>query len=213
MKKVTRAELEAMDRDSDRCAGELSDARVDVVGYACLVAIMSMGQGYHRTSEDRLSDIMADNGSPARVVTSAGALIHGLCTLGARKISLIAPYTQSLTNLVCDYIEAEGVAVHDRIALEIEDNVEVGRRDPLALVEIAHRLDIRGIDAIVLSACVQMPSLAAIPIVERAAGLPVISSAVCTAFQMLERLGLQPVAPGAGALLAARCGVEERTHS
>lgn len=46
-----KAELEAMDRDSDRCALELPDARVDVLGHACLVAIMSMGQGYHRESE------------------------------------------------------------------------------------------------------------------------------------------------------------------
>ena len=39
MKQVTKSELEAMDRDSDRCALELSDARMDVMGYACLVAI------------------------------------------------------------------------------------------------------------------------------------------------------------------------------
>ena len=32
MKKVTKEELAAMDRDSDRCALELSDARVDVLG-------------------------------------------------------------------------------------------------------------------------------------------------------------------------------------
>jgi len=43
MKNVTKEELEAMDADSDRCALELSDAHVDVLGYACLVAIMSMG--------------------------------------------------------------------------------------------------------------------------------------------------------------------------
>src|SRR5882724_8963563 len=54
MKKVTREELVAMDRDSDRCALELSDARVDVLAYACLVAIMSMGSGYHRISQERL---------------------------------------------------------------------------------------------------------------------------------------------------------------
>src|SRR5690625_1220576 len=51
MKRVTKEELAAMDADSDRCALELSDARVDVMGYACLVAIMSMGRGYHRESE------------------------------------------------------------------------------------------------------------------------------------------------------------------
>src|SRR3546814_4205994 len=37
MRKVTKDELEAMDRQADRCAAELSDAQVDVLGYACLV--------------------------------------------------------------------------------------------------------------------------------------------------------------------------------
>src|SRR3954462_2707235 len=61
MKKVTKEELAAMDRDSDRCALELSDARVDVLGYACLVAIMSMGHGYHRASQQRLAGVTASN--------------------------------------------------------------------------------------------------------------------------------------------------------
>ena len=34
MKKVQKEELAAMDAESDRCALELSDARVDVLGYA-----------------------------------------------------------------------------------------------------------------------------------------------------------------------------------
>src|SRR5215471_13492326 len=65
MKKVVKAELEAMDRDSLRCAEELADAAVDVVGYACLVAIMSMGHGYHRESEARLGQRMKEEGSEA----------------------------------------------------------------------------------------------------------------------------------------------------
>ena len=73
MKSVTRDELAAMDRDSDRCALELSDARVDAMGYACLVAIMSMGLGYHRESQRRLHEVTVANGLPAPVITSAGA--------------------------------------------------------------------------------------------------------------------------------------------
>ena len=38
----------------------------------------------------------------------------------------------------------------------------------------------RGADAIVASACVQMPSLASIPLIEAQSGLPVVSSAACT---------------------------------
>ncbi len=206
MKKVTKQELEAMDRDSDRCALELSDAHVDVLGYACLVAIMSMGKGYHRESEARLHQATVDNGAAAPIVTSAGALIHGLHTLGAKKISVIAPYMKPLTQLVCDYIEAEGIEVHDRVALEIEDNLEVGARDPMLVLDSLLNLKYAGVDALVLSACVQMPSLGAIPEAERRTGLPVVSASVCTAFQMLERLGLKTMAPNAGTLLSGRYG-------
>ena len=204
MKNVTREELAAMDADSDRCAAELSDARVDVLGYACLVAIMSMGKGYHCVSERRLHEVTVREGAPAPVVTSAGALVQGLKTLKARKIAMIAPYMKPLTQLVAEYIEAEGIQVTDRIALEIPDNLEVGRRDPMALLEIYKDLNLEGIDALVLSSCVQMPSLAAIPLVERAIGLPVVSAAVCTTHQMLVKLGLSTHVPDAGTLLSGR---------
>lgn len=206
MKKVTKEELAAMDADSGRCALELSDARVDVLNYACLVAIMSMGRGYHRTAEERLRRVTAENGAATPVVTSAGALVHGLQTLGAIKIAMIAPYVHPLTALVCDYIENEGFQVLDAISLEIPDNLAVGARDPLALVDIFKDLKHAGADAIVLSACVQMPSLAAVPIVEAQCGLPVVSAATCTVFQALETLGLKTIVPNAGRLLSGRYG-------
>jgi maleate isomerase len=202
MKRVTREELATMDKDSDRCALELSDARVDVMGYACLVAIMSMGLGYHRVSERRLHERTSENGGPAPVVTSAGALIQGLAAIGARKVAVITPYMKPLTQLVVDYIEAEGFEVQDRVALEIEDNLAVGRRDPMLLVDIAAKLSMANVDALVVSACVQMPSLAAIPSVESRAGVPVVSAAVCTAFRMLEELNLPTLAADSGALLS-----------
>ena len=204
MKTVTKEELASMDTDPDRCALELSDARVDVLGYACLVAIMSMGHGYHRVSQRRLHGRTVENGAPAPVVSSAGALVDGLHVLGARRIAVVAPYMKPLTKLVVDYIENEGITVTDWLALEIADNLAVGARDPMALVEIYKRLDLQGIDAIVLSACVQMPSLAAIPAVEKELGRPVVSAATCTTYQMLRSLNLETRVPGAGELLSGR---------
>jgi maleate isomerase len=204
MKKVTREELAAMDGDSDRCALELSDASVDVLGYACLVAIMSMGPGYHRESEARLHARTVENGHPAPVVTSAGALIDGLTALGAKRVAVVAPYMKPLTQLVVSYIEDEGIAVQDWLALEIPDNLEVAAQDPENLLNHYLRLDLTGIDALVLSACVQMPSLPSIQKVEDMIGLPVVSAAVCTTHQMLTRLGLETRVPGAGALLSGR---------
>src|SRR6266566_1332195 len=204
MQKVNAEELKTMDAASDRCAAELADAHVDVIGYACLVAIMSMGRGYHSTSQTRLHGVTVREGHPVPVVTSAGALVDGLKTLKAKSIAIVTPYLKPLTSVVADYLEAEGFTVADTISLEIEDNVAVGRRDPLALVEIYKALNLEGVDAVVLSSCEQMPSLAAIPIVEKECGRPVVSAAVCTAHQMLQRLGLKTYVPNAGSLLSGR---------
>jgi maleate isomerase len=202
MKSVTKDELEAMDRDSDRCALELSDARVDVLGYACLVAIMAMGKGYHRVSQERLHQRTVDNGAPAPVISSAGALVDGLKLMGAKRVSILCPYMKPLTQMVVDYIEHEGIEVKDFVALEIQDNLKVGAQDPMAPAELYKRLDIKGVDALVLSACVQMPSLAAIPQVEAESGVPVVSAAAATTHQMLRALHLEARLPNAGHLLS-----------
>jgi len=202
MQEVSREELARMDADSDRCALELSDARCDVLAYACLVAIMSMGSGYHCVSEARLSKVTAGNGGAVPVVSSAGALIDALSALGARRTAIITPYMKPLTDLVADYIEDAGVEVADRISLEVSDNLAVGRLDPARLPAHARELDLAGVDAVVLSACVQMPSLPAIQAVEDELGLPVVTAASATARSILLAIGITPRIHGAGQLLA-----------
>lgn len=202
MKEVTKEQLEAMDNDSDRCAIELSDAAVDVIGYACLVAIMSRGLGYHCTSQERLSAVAAAEGSPASVVTSAGALIEALQIMGARKVAIIAPYMLPLTQQVVAYIEHQGFEVTDYVALEIPNNLEVGSQDPMNLTSIIDRLDHSEADVVILSACVQMPSLEAVQAVQDRIGKPVISAAIATTYFLLKEMGLKPVVPNAGALLS-----------
>nr|WP_321512100.1 Asp/Glu racemase [uncultured Celeribacter sp.] len=202
MKHVTKEELEKMDADSDRCALELSDAKVDVMGYACLVAIMSMGKGYHCVSGPRLAGVAAKNGGPAPVVTSAGALVDGIRALGAKKIALVAPYMKPLTEMVVEYIRNEGIEVSDYIALEIQDNLDVAAHDPMNLPEIVKGLKTDDVDAVVLSACVQMPSLPAVPMAEAITGKPVLTAAIATTWQMLKALDLDTRVPGGGTLLS-----------
>jgi maleate isomerase len=202
MHKVTREELAAMNREALRCAAELADARVDVMSTACLVAIMAMGKGYHREVERDLTAIARENHCLSPVMTSAGALVEGLKIMGAKKVSLLAPYMRSLCNLVVEYIESEGIEVIDSLAFEIPDNLEVGRRDPARLVEDARKLNKANADVVVLSACVQMQSLPSIQIVEDQLGIPVTSTAVCTTRRMLDHLRLEPIVPNAGALLS-----------
>jgi maleate isomerase len=202
MKQVSRQELLAMVERAAECATAVSDADVDVIAYACLVAVMAQRPGAHKESEQVIADAARDNGHPAVVVSSAGALVRTLTAIGASRVSMVTPYMAPLTQVVREYIEAEGIHVLDAVALEVPDNLAVGRLDPANLPSIARGLRRAGAEAIVLSACVQMPSLPAVQAVEDEFGLPVITAATATTYEVLTALGHRPAIAGAGRLLA-----------
>ncbi|WP_275292491.1 aspartate/glutamate racemase family protein [Amycolatopsis sp. La24] len=202
MMHVDPDELKRMDLDSDRCAVELSDARCDVLAYACLVAIMCQGPGYHRVSEQRLGEVAEANGAPTPVISSAGALVAGLKTIDAKKVAIVTPYLKQLTAQVAGYLESESIEVTDALSLEVADNLAVGRLDPADLLDHVERLNITGADAVVLSACVQMPSLSAIEPVQDKLGVPVVTAAAATVHRILTTLRLDTTVPDAGHLLS-----------
>src|SRR5919206_1396807 len=159
MQHVTPEQLRAMNAQAERAATELADARPDVVATACLVAIMAQGPGYHCTAEDAITAALRAEGASAPVVSSAGALLSGIAALGARRVALVTPYMRPLTQRVVEYIENAGVEVVDALSLEVPDNLAVARLDPADLRKHYQQLDLSRADALVLSACVQMPSL------------------------------------------------------
>ena len=203
MEDVTPEALRAMNEETERATAELADVRPDVVATACLVAIMAQGPGSHRAAEAEIESILEHEHARAPVVSSAGALVDALHALGARRIGIVAPYLEELTRLVIAYIEDTGIEVADAISLEVSDNRAVAALDPYDLEQHWQRLDLRGCDALVLSACVQMRSLEVLEEVERSSGLPTVSAATATTWAILRALDLEPVAPGAGALLRA----------
>ncbi|WIM94858.1 aspartate/glutamate racemase family protein [Actinoplanes oblitus] len=202
MRTVNQRELDAMVGRSAECAEALADADVDVIAYACLVAIMAQGPGEHRAAERVIAGAAARGGHPAAVTSSAGALVRALHAIGASRVAMVTPYLRPLTQVVREYLEAEGIEVLDAVSLEVDDNLAVGRLDPARLLGIASGLRRDGADAIVLSACVQMPSLPAVQQVEDALGLPVVTAATATTYEILKALGHQPAIAGAGRLLA-----------
>jgi maleate isomerase len=205
MTEVTPEALAAMNTGGQRAASELADAGCDALAYACLVAVMIEGPGAHVEVETRLG---AEAGAP--VVASAGALPEAIRAVGARRVALVAPYLPALTDRVVAYLADLDIDVVDAVSLGITDNLLVGRHDPSRLVELAGRLDRRNAEAIVLSACVQMPSLPVVAEVERRTGLPVVTAATATAHRLLERLGLAPMIDGAGWLLSGHPAVSLR---
>jgi maleate isomerase len=140
---------------------------------------------------------------PTPVVSSADALIEGIKTLGAKRVANITPYMKPLTQQVIDYIESENIEATDSISLEVSDNLAVGRLDLENPVGHADRLDISEADAVVLFACVQMPTyLRSRP--SGRFGKPVLWASVSTVYRILKTLGLKAQVPNAGHLLSGR---------
>lgn len=201
MRAVSAAELRAMNAQRERCILELGDAGVDAILYACLVAVTVGGPGEHQRVESVVAEQLATGGSDAVIRSSAGALIEGLQALGARRIALVTPYMRPLAEQVVGYLEAEGFQVSDWRALEVSDNAEVGCIPGDRVMEAARSLDLAGVDALVISACVQMPSLDLVEAAEQEFGLPVLSAATAGAYSLLRALSLPADIPGAGSLL------------
>ncbi len=202
---VSPEELRAMNAQRERCVDEIGDAGVDAVLYACLVALMAQGHtdgiGEHTLTEGAVVDQLAGRGHTPQVTSSAGALVHALRAIGAQRVALVMPYPRPVAELVVAYVVAEGFAVTDWRTLEVADNAEVGCIRGEQVLGAARSLDLADADALVLSACVQMPSLPLVQAAEDEFGLPVLSAATAGAFTLLDRLGLRVDLPGAGALL------------
>lgn len=201
MKRVDPEELLAMNVQADRAVLELADASIDIALYACLVAIMVEGPGAHRRSEARLSKTLQEAGHVAPVLTSAGALVETLQELDAGRIALLAPYLPTLTAKVCDYLKVEGLDVVSAQSLSVADNAAVGRLNPENLLQLLKNIP-HSIDTIVLSACVQMPSLAVLAEAERQTGIRVITAASATVYQALKKLGMPVGIQGYGSILS-----------
>jgi maleate isomerase len=201
MHTVEIEELRTMNGQLERCVDELADAEVDALLYACLVAVMAIGPGEHALVEQRARDMLVERDDKAAVRSSAGALIEGLAGLNARRIALVTPYVRPLAEKVVNYLVEEGFEVADWRCLEVSDNAEVGRLPGDRVMTAARSLDLSGVDALVLSACVQMPSLDLIEGAEAEFGIPVLSAATAGAYSLLKALGEAPNLDGAGRLL------------
>ena len=90
----------------------LADAKCDVVAFHCTANSMEEGQG----GEARI--LAAVQGSGARhATTTATAIRRALDALGARKIVLVTPYSQAVTDHEAEFLNEAGYDVDLRQGL------------------------------------------------------------------------------------------------
>ena len=188
----------------DRCARELADARVDAIAYACLVALMARRPGAHEEVERRIEEVARSNGDYEPVISSsAGALVRALGAHGLRRVAILTPYLEALTEQLSPTWRRPALKVTEAMSLRRPRQSRGGQaRSDAAARPRRRRWTSSGADALIISACVQMPSLAAIPTPSSELDLPVLSAATATVHDLLVGLGRPAEIPGAGALLS-----------
>ena len=204
MNDVTPEGLREMYGLIDDILPHVLDAEVDIVVETCLIAAM---QNTLDKRHGRNSGLRTHSREIHKIVpflTSADALTHALEIVDAERIALIAPYIGEVMAIVLENIGSAGIEVADYCSLGISDNSKVSRLNPANLVKISRTLELKDADALVISACVQMPSLPVIEQVESELGIPVLSAATATTYLILKTLGMETRVPSAGTLLSGK---------
>ncbi|MBL8378439.1 MAG: aspartate/glutamate racemase family protein [Burkholderiales bacterium] len=177
----------ALREDLARAAGDLAQARVNVIAYGCTAGSLT-------DPPTRIADyIRSLTGIPG--VSTAQALIEGLAALGVARLAVATPYQEPVNAHEKAFLERAGFAVLHIGGLGI--GIGAARGDerivdvPLPRVE-AHVLGCdRPTAQAMLISCTDLPTLPLITRLEAALGKPVVSSNTATLWAALRLAGVR----------------------
>ncbi|WP_243774450.1 maleate cis-trans isomerase family protein [Actinomadura barringtoniae] len=151
------------------------------VAYACTSGSFIKGA----TGEAKLRQTMLGAGAPA-ATTSSGALAESLRLLGARRIAVVTPYIDSVTDRLVHFLRAHGVEVVSRVGLGLLNHIwKVGYGE---IVDSVAKVDRVEAEAVFIS-CTNVPTYDIIAPLERMLGKPVLTANQVTMWSALRAMG------------------------
>ncbi|MGW1496461.1 maleate cis-trans isomerase family protein [Streptomyces sp. NPDC002402] len=178
----------------------LSASEPEVVAYACTSGSFVGGLAGERA----MCEAMTAEGEVPSLTTS-GALLEALDELGAGRIALVTPYTESVTEALEEYLGEAGATVTGRAFLGLTRHIwKVPYR---SVVDMARQAVVGAADALFIS-CTNLPTYDAIPQLEAELRMPVLSANQVTMWSALRRIGVHAVGPYQGLLLQPEAQAE-----
>ncbi|APA88164.1 ectoine utilization protein EutA [Paraburkholderia sprentiae WSM5005] len=171
----------------------LPDETLDVVMYSCTSASVVIGDAQIERA------IHAAKPS-ATVVTPTAAAVTALNALGARRISVLTPYTAETSRPMAAYFAAQGFAIDRFSCLGLTDDREMARISHDDIVAFACDAIAPDSDALFIS-CTAVRAAPIIARIEAAIGKPVVSSNLATAWMCLRLCGEYEARPQHGRLM------------
>ncbi|MBW0159548.1 ectoine utilization protein EutA [Sedimentimonas flavescens] len=190
---VTPERLRAMEPGLAEAASRiLPGEALDAVVYGCTSASVVIG-------DDAVTAAIRRGKPGVPVITPVSATLAGLRAMGARRISVLTPYTVDTSAPMAALFEAEGFEIARFTCLNMSDDREMARIAPEEIVALGAEAAAPGSDALFIS-CTAVRAAGVIGHIEAAAGCPALSSNYAAAWAVLRHLGL-PAAAAPGHLM------------
>lgn len=170
----------------------LPDESLDAICYSCTSASVVIGD-----AEIEAAIQAAKPGVP--VVTPPMAAMRGLRALGAKRISILTPYTVETSRPMAAYFASHGFEIASFTCLGFEDDREMARIEPTSLAGLAREAMAPDADALFVS-CTALRAALAVPAMEQALGRPVVTSNQASAWNCLRLCGDETARPEFGRL-------------
>lgn len=186
---VTPETLAQMEGDLPQAAALLpAGVDFDVIAYGCTSGSAQIGTG-------RVAERVRAGARTAHVTDPVSALVAACRVLGLRRLALLSPYVEVVSDRLRQVLAQAGIETPVFGSFAEAEEAQVARITPASVVRAAGALAETGeVDGIFLS-CTNLDTLPAIPELERATGLPVLSSNLVLSWHMLALAGGDDPAP------------------
>lgn len=175
---VQLAEALANPHGVRRATSDLLVPEPEVVAYACTSGSFIGGAA----AEAALVAAMLDAGAP-RAITTSGAMVSALETLGARRVAVVTPYVDAVTDRLLSFLAEYGITTTACVGLNMLG--EIWKTTYAHVLAAVAELDTTGADALFVS-CTNVPTYDVIEPLQQRLGIPVITANQVTMWSALR---------------------------
>lgn len=164
---------------------DLASARPDVVVFGCTSAGALRGNDYEVELVGRIA-----SETSAEAISVAASVRAAIRRRGARRVGVVTPYVESLNEKIRASFEDDGIEVAEIHGLGIDENFAIAAVEPARIAAFAaERFGGEGEIDLLFASCTNFRALDAVEEIERALGVPAITSNLAALEAVAERLG------------------------
>jgi maleate isomerase len=205
---VTKESLLAMIASVDQAVRSLAMCypQPSIIIYGCTSGSFVSGPGKEADLAKRIAD-----GVNIPAVTTSTAVLMGLKELSIRKVFLLTPYVEHVTQHEIDMLQHHGHTLGGVDSFNCSDTRDIAKISTQQVAErmFQHTEAVQKCDGVLIS-CTQLLTMDKIDEMEQKLGKPVVTSNQCSLWAALKLIGAPAAANSPGKLLRTLHTTKER---